>query len=226
MALRDIDIRILGALLEKACTTPDSYPLSINSLVAACNQKTNRDPVTDYHQRDIEDALSALRDRGLVRSRRGDAERVVKHEHRLDEAFDLDRRTSALLAVLLLRGHQTPGELRNRTERYLHFADLAEIETALERLAAHQPPLVRNHGRGPGQSQDRWGHTLGPDPARLRPRVRHPGSGEAPERSAQRTAGAEGDPVADLQQEVRKLRADLDRVLDNLGLERGRDSEI
>lgn len=226
MSLRDIDVRILGALLEKERTTPDTYPLSINTLVLACNQKTNRDPVTDYHQRDIEDALQMLRDRGLTRSRRSDSERVVKHEHRLDEVFDLGQREIAVLAVLMLRGRQTPGELRSRTERYVEFPDLTAVGTALERLAAHRPSLVENHGRGPGQSQDRWMHTLGPDPDKLRPRVR-----QAPGASVQTAAeavvpGERTDTDEDaLRREVRELRADLDRVLDTLGMERNRDAE-
>lgn len=226
MSLRDIDVRILGALLEKERTTPDGYPLSSNALLLACNQKTNRDPVTDYHLRDIEDALQVLRDRGLVRSRRGDGERVVKHEHRLTEALSLDPNETALLAVLMLRGRQTPGELRSRSERYVDLSAPGAVETTLERLAARQPPLAENHGRGPGQSQDRWGHTLGPDPERMRPRVRpNAGSADAPRDGVPRSDGAktglrpdDGD-LAALRRDVERLRADLDRVLEALGLE-------
>lgn len=225
MSLRAIDVRILGALLEKERTTPDAYPLSINALLAACNQKTNRDPVTDYHLRDVEDGLQLLRDRGLVRSHRGDSERVVKHEHRLGEAFELGRGEFALLAVLMLRGLQTPGELRSRSDRYLTFPDLEAVEAALARLAAHQPPLAENHGRGPGQSQDRWGHTLGPDPERLRPRVRQVTAPAARPAADEQPGDESTEDLAVLRRELRTLRADLDRVLTALGMQRGSEDE-
>lgn len=228
MTLREIDVRILGSLLEKERTTPDGYPLSTKALLAACNQKTNRDPVIDLHLRDLEDALRALRDRGLVRSRRGDGERAVKHEHRLLEAFSLGAAEMAVLAVLMLRGRQTPGELRLRTERYLPLPDLDAVERALLGLTSHQPPLAENHGRGPGQSQDRWSHTFAPDPERLRPRVRPPGGGDArpaqtpavrprPDATAApQDAGAE---IAALRRQVAALRVDLDRVLEALAMQ-------
>jgi uncharacterized protein len=174
VSLAPIDLRILGALLEKERTTPEGYPLSINALVLACNQKTNRQPVTDYSQREVEDALQGLRDRGLVGSEQGSSERVVKHRHRLDEAFQLTPQDFAVLAVLLLRGPQTAGELRGRTERYTHFPDVAAVDASLKRLRDHRPPLARDEGRAPGQSQTRWTHLLGADPERQKPRVRPP----------------------------------------------------
>jgi uncharacterized protein YceH (UPF0502 family) len=209
MALKDIEVRILGCLLEKEATTPDQYPLSINSLVLACNQKTNREPVTNYHEQEVNEALQWLRDKGLVRSFRGATERAVKHQHKLNEAFQLDKKGFAILAVLLLRGPQTPGELRARTERYVHFADVAEVELALQGLAAHTPPLAENLGRGPGQSQDRWVQTLGLREAQQRPRVR-----AAPSPSGR---GASGE-VAELHAELDALRALVHRLYDHLGL--------
>ncbi len=212
MSLSDIEVRVLGVLLEKERTTPEAYPLSTNALVLACNQRTNRDPVTDYSLREVEEALRALETRGLVQSSRGDHERVVKHHHRLAEAFDLSARDSAVLAVLMLRGLQTPGELRSRTERYIHFPDVAAVEASLSRLLEHRPALVRNHGRGPGQSQDRWGHTLGADPEKQRPRARHP----APAAEAQ-------DGLEALRLEVARLRAQVERLLEHTGLARSED---
>ena len=176
MSLSDLDVRILGTLLEKERTTPENYPLSINALVLACNQKTNRAPVSDYAQRDVEGALQGLRDRGLVASEQGVAERVVKHRHRLDEAFRLNAQDFAVLAVLMLRGPQTAGELRGRTERYVHFPDVAAVDASLIRLRDHRPPLARDEGRSPGQSQTRWAHLLGADPERQKPRARPPSS--------------------------------------------------
>ena len=214
MSLSDIELRILGSLLEKERTTPDGYPLSINALVLACNQKTNREPVSHHPQRDIEDALLGLRDKGLARSFRAAGERVTKHRHRLDEAFDLGPREFALLAVLMLRDRQTPSELRNRTERYLDFPDLESVEACLERMLQYRPPLVQNYSRGPGQSQDRWGHTLGVDPEKLRPRVRQAtdqaeAAGPQPSQPSQ---------LERLEREVAALKDRLERVMNHLGL--------
>jgi len=207
--LSDIDIRILGALLEKEHTTPESYPLSINALVLACNQKTSRDPATDYSQREVEEALQGLRDRGLVSSVQGATERVVKHQHRLTEAFALEAQDYAVLAVLMLRGPQTAGELRGRTERYTHFPDVAAVDASLKRLRDHRPPLARDEGRAPGQSQTRWVHLLGADPERLRPRVRQPSAAGEPDAPATLHA---------LQREVEALKRQVARLQAHLGL--------
>lgn len=210
MSLSDLDVRILGALLEKEHTTPEGYPLSINALVVACNQKTSRDPVTDYSQREVEEALQGLRDRGLVGSVQGATERVVKHQHRLTEAFALEAQDYAVLAVLLLRGPQTARELRGRTERYTHLPDVAAVDASLKRLRDHRPPLARDEGRAPGQSQTRWVHLLGADPERLRPRVRQPSP-----------AGETGAPATlpALQEEVEALKRQVTRLYEHLGLE-------
>jgi len=204
MALNDIELRILGCLIEKEHTTPDYYPLSTNALVLACNQKSNREPVTSYSQREVDEALQSLRDKGLVATVRADHERSFKHRHQLQEALTLNEQGFALLALLLLRGPQTPGELRSRAERYITFADLGEIEVALHKLAEHHPPLAKNLGRGPGQSQDRWMHTLGYDEDKQKPRVRQ----GAPPKSE----------VEELREEVVSLRALVERLYAHLGL--------
>lgn len=210
MSLSDIDIRILGALLEKERTTPEGYPLSINALVLACNQKTNRAPASEYSQREVEDALQGLRDRGLVRSEQGVAERVVKHQHRLDEAFRLSAPDFAVLAVLMLRGPQTAGELRGRTERYTHFPDVAAVDASLIRLRDHRPPLARDEGRAPGQSQTRWTHLLGADPERQKPRVRQ---------ASTQTDTDAPNALDELRREVEALKRQIARLSEHVGLD-------
>ncbi len=225
MSLSDIELRVLGSLVEKERTTPEAYPLSTNALVLACNQKTNRDPVTAYDSLEVEATLRLLSDKGLTQSSRGVSERAVKHHHRLVEALDVRGRDLAVLAVLMLRGPQTPGELRTRTERYTHFPDVAAAQESLARLQEHRPPLVKNYGRGPGQSQDRWNHTLGVDPEKLKPRVRGT-EGEPPRVVSGSSSGIAAPPsyaspqseVASLRQEVAALRAQVARLMEHVGL--------
>lgn len=172
MPLSDIEVRVLGVLVEKERTTPETYPLSTGALHTGCNQRTNRDPVTDLHLREVTEALQRLRDRGLATTVQEVSDRVPKHRHLLARALDVDDRELAVIAVLMLRGAQTPGELRTRTERYVDFDDVPSVAAVLEALAARSTALVRCLGRAPGQSQDRWVHTLGVDEERQRPRVR------------------------------------------------------
>ncbi len=194
MALSDIELRVLGALTEKERVTPDSYPLTTQSLLTACNQKTSREPVTDYHLQEVNDALQKLRDKGLVGTRQEVTDRVPKHAHRLNGALGVNVDELGLLSVLMLRGAQTAGELRTRTDRYrLSLRSLPDFEACLWSLAERSVPLVRNTGRSPGQSQDRWEHTLGFDESRLQPRVRRPENGDAA-RSAATATGAAGAP--------------------------------
>lgn len=181
MPLSDPALRVLGSLLEKERTTPDAYPLTSQALLAACNQKSARDPVMSLHLREVEDAMRELRDRGLAATVRGAGDRVPKHRQRLVEALSLTPREAAVLAVLILRGPQTAGELRTRSERYGSLPDVEAVEATLTRLTARSPALVVDRGRGPGQSQNRWAHTLGRDDEAQRPRARpaREGSGEA-----------------------------------------------
>ena len=202
--MSDAEIRVLGSLLEKERTTPDLYPLTTNSLLSACNQKTNRDPVLELSQDEVESTLQTLRDKGLVSTTRAANERVYKHQHKLDEALNLSAQGMAVLAVLMLRGKQTPGELRSRTERYVSFGDVSEVEEVLGRLEAHQPTLAKNFGRGPGQSQDRWGHTLGRDEEKQKPRAR--------------PAASQTEEVDRLRAEVEMLRESVARLYEHLEL--------
>lgn len=175
MSLSDIELRVLGALAEKERTTPETYPLSTQALVTACNQKTSREPVTDYHLQDVLEALQRLRDKGHATTVQEVGDRVPKHRHLMARSLELNADEIALLSVLMLRGPQTPGELRSRTERYgVSMRTLPELEERLRALSERRVPLVENQGRSPGQSQDRWSHTLGASEERLQPRVRKP----------------------------------------------------
>jgi uncharacterized protein YceH (UPF0502 family) len=165
--LNEMEARVLGALLEKEITTPDYYPLSLNSLVNACNQKSNRDPVMNVEEDSVRDALRTLQDNSLVRSVSAVDSRVTKYEHRLQEAFNFDRREAALFCELLLRGPQTTGELRTRAERMHPFDDLSEAQSALQRLMNREPPLVKVLARQPGTKESRYMHLLSGDVKRV-----------------------------------------------------------
>jgi uncharacterized protein YceH (UPF0502 family) len=158
------EVRVLGCLIEKEATTPDHYPLSTNALVNACNQKSNREPVVDYSERAVVDAMLLVRQNGLART--NGSGRSDKHRHILPDALALDHDQLALLAVMMLRGPQSAGELKTRTERYptsqgAGFESLEDIDAVLAGLADGADPFVANIGRGSGQSQDRWAHLLG-----------------------------------------------------------------
>jgi uncharacterized protein YceH (UPF0502 family) len=165
--LNEMEARVLGALLEKEITTPDYYPLSLNSLVNACNQKSNRDPVMNVEEDSVRDALRTLQDNSLARSVSAADSRVTKYEHRLQEAFNFDRREAALFCELLLRGPQTTGELRTRAERMHPFDDLSEAQSALQRLMSREPPLVKVLARQPGTKESRYMHLLSGDVKRV-----------------------------------------------------------
>jgi len=157
--LSPVEARVLGCLIEKEITTPDYYPLSLNALQNAANQKSNRDPVMDLDEEPIRRALHSLSDQGLARSAATDA-RVAKFEHRLADVFNFHRHEIALICVLLLRGPQTPGELRTRTERLYAFDDLNGVHSALNLLMNRQPPLVKILARQPGTKEARYAHLL------------------------------------------------------------------
>ena len=150
---------MLGCLVEKDRTTPDQYPLTTNSLRLACNQKTNREPVVDYDERAVDTAMLKLRERGLARTVKGDG-RALKHKHVLGDAWSLDDQEVAVLAVLGLRGPQTAGELRTRTERMVGFDSLDAVVATLDRLAGRTEPLAMRLERRPGQKEERYAHLL------------------------------------------------------------------
>jgi uncharacterized protein YceH (UPF0502 family) len=158
LKLNEIEVRVLGSLIEKDITTPDYYPLSLNALVNACNQKNNRDPVMTLDENLVREALSSLQEKRLTGPAGGADSRVTKYEHRLQEVFNFDRREIALVCVLLLRGPQTPGELRGRSERMYSFETLDDVQSALQRLMDRQPPLVAVLSRQPGTKESRYTH--------------------------------------------------------------------
>src|SRR5947199_643393 len=156
-----VELRVIGCLLEKQRTTPDAYPLSLNALRLACNQATNRDPVVEYDESTIRPALDSLARRGWARLASGPGSRAAKFRHLFDEALGLGEAEISLLAVLMLRGPQTPGELKQRSERLRRFAGLDEIESVLSALAERE--LVTRLPRRPGQKEERYTHLLGDD---------------------------------------------------------------
>jgi uncharacterized protein YceH (UPF0502 family) len=207
--LDEIEVRVLGALLEKEITTPDYYPLSLNALINACNQKSNRDPVMALDESVATQALDSLNEKGLAGQATSADSRVPKYAHRLQEVFNFDRREMAVLCVLLLRGPQTPGELRGRTERMYKFDDLGVVESALHRLMEREPPLVKKLARQPGTKESRYAHLLAGDvegwsaPAETQP-VGAPGS-----QDEQRITRLETE-VQSLRTEVADLRQQLE----------------
>lgn len=163
LVLNAREIRVLGSLVEKEATTPEYYPLSLNALVNACNQKSSRDPIMSLDEDEVRLALRTLSDKGLAAVVSSTEGRVPKYEHRLQEVFNFTRGESAVLCVLLLRGAQTPGELRARTERAHRFEELSDVQSTLQRLMQRQPPLVKMLARQPGAKEPRYVHLLAGD---------------------------------------------------------------
>jgi uncharacterized protein YceH (UPF0502 family) len=213
--LSEVETRVLGSLIEKDITTPDYYPLSLNALVNACNQKNNRDPVMHLDEDAVRQALDALHDQRLAGPTSSADSRVTKYEHRLQEVFNFTRGETAVLCVLLLRGPQTPGELRGRTERMHRFEDLTEVQSTLQRLIEREPPLVKVLSRQPGTKEARSMHLLAGD--REEPegdggtsaaRTSWSASGSRPAAEGERIARLENE-VADLGKEVADLKQQL-----------------
>src|SRR5690348_5878446 len=163
--LNSHEARVLGSLIEKEITTPEYYPLSLNSLVNACNQKSNREPVMNLDEDTVRAALARLERLRLASPAGGTDSRVIKYEHRVYDFFKFTRPEAAILCVLLLRGPQTPGELRSRTERLHRLEELEDAIAVLQRLMRREPPLVRVSPRQPGTKEARYAHTLAGDAA-------------------------------------------------------------
>ncbi len=160
LLLDAVEVRVLGALMEKEATTPDYYPMTLNALVSACSQKSSRDPVMALDETDVAGALDSLREKGLVARVSGAGHRVVKYRHRTGEVFNFDRREQSVLCVLMLRGPQTVGELRARTDRMYRFDDRESVETTLNRLKEREEPLVATLPRRAGEKEPRHAHLL------------------------------------------------------------------
>jgi len=207
--LDEVETRVLGSLVEKDITTPDYYPLSLNALVNACNQKNNRDPVMNLGEDDVRRALNSLQEKRLAGPASGADSRVAKFEHRMQEVFNFTRGETAVLCVLLLRGPQTPGELRGRSDRMHHFEDLSEVQSTLQRLIERDPPLVKMLARQPGTKEARYVHLLSGDveeASAVRPSAPAHTAGDSAD--GERIARLEGE-VAVLHQEVTELKQQL-----------------
>ena len=204
--LTDIEARVLGSLAEKESTTPDYYPLSLNALVNACNQKSNRDPVMNLDEDAVRDALDSLNAKNLAGAVSGAESRVTKYEHRLQEVFNFTRGEAAVICALLLRGPQTPGELRTRSERIFQFAELSDVQSTLQRLMQREPALVRVLPRQPGTKEARYMHLFCGDAA------------PAPDQQASSglPSSATDDRVARLESIVTSLHAELAEVKEQL----------
>src|SRR5438045_4952508 len=217
-----VEIRVLGCLIEKQRTTPDAYPLSLNALRLACNQSTNREPVVDFDEQTVVEALRRLALRGWTRLASGAGSRTRKYRHLLNDAFGLDDEEISLLAVLMLRGPQTPGELKQRGQRLHDFPDLAAVQSTLDRLI--ERGQVTRHERQPGQKEDRYEQLLDGDPGEPAPLPVSAGPGESAsedEGISSDEPAAEIKPAEDrltrLEREVAELRSQLTTLRSELG---------
>jgi uncharacterized protein YceH (UPF0502 family) len=199
--LNEVETRVLGALIEKELTTPEYYPLSLNALVNACNQKSNRDPVMNLDEDSVREAMRTLDKKGLAGPADNMLSRVTKYEHRLQEAYNFTRHETAILAELLLRGPQTPGELRTRADRMHKFDDLGIALSTLQRLMKREPPLVKVLPRQPGTKEARYAHLLSGD-------VELPPQESAAGAVATSSAGS-GDRIARLEDQVENLQKEI-----------------
>ncbi len=205
--LTENEIRVLGALIEKDITTPEYYPLSLNALVNACNQKTNRDPVMQLDEDAVRDALEGLQQQRMAGPARGADSRVTKYEQRLQEVFNFTRAEIAVLCVLLLRGPQTPGELRGRSERLHRFEALEDVQSAIQKLMQREPPLARVLARQPGTKESRYAHLLAGDLW----------GEEAPAQVAAVSPHSEdAERIARLEEEMAELRRELSDIKDQM----------
>lgn len=215
--------RVLGAMMEKAMTTPDNYPMSLNAVVVACNQVSNREPITEFSEAEVEMILRGLADEGLAKMVHRPGDRVVKYRQALDEQLLLSPQEASLIAVLMLRGAQTPGELRQRTTRYTDFGSLPELETVLDGLQTRG--LVRRLDRQPGQKESRYEHLLaahgnwaadtagGHDAAAV---AASPAE-QRSESTSQVPATPVGRSTADLAAELGELKRRFEELLERLG---------
>jgi uncharacterized protein YceH (UPF0502 family) len=199
--LNEVETRVLGALVEKELTTPEYYPLSLNALVNACNQKSNRDPVMNLGEDSVRDAMRSLDKKGLAGAADNMVSRVTKYEHRLQEAYNFTRHETAILAELLLRGPQTPGELRTRADRMHKFDDLGIAQSTLQRLMKREPPLVKVLPRQPGTKEARYAHLLSGD-VEMPPR-------ESAAKVAATSGAAGGDRIARLEDQMENLQSEI-----------------
>jgi uncharacterized protein YceH (UPF0502 family) len=203
--LNEVECRVLGSLVEKEITTPEYYPLSLNALVNACNQKSNREPAMNLDEPAVRQALHSLSEQSLIRSVSAADSRVTKYEHRLQEAYNFYRHEIAILCVLLLRGPQTPGELRTRAERMHPFDDLSAVQSSLQHLMKREPPLVKILPRQPGTKEARYAHLLSGDVEVFEAKSHAEATANGLGADAERIASLD-EKVATLQKEIADLK--------------------
>lgn len=211
--IRELDateVRVLGALMEKEQATPDYYPMTINALIAACNQKSNREPMTELSETQVVEALDRLRQDVLAW--RSDGARVERWSQSISRRLELSSPSKAILTLLMLRGPQTPGQLRSRSGRLYSFSELAEVETTLREMATGDAPLVVELDRRPGTKESRWAHRLGSEPV-------HDLTDPAPELRSDQPATDPGlsERLAAVEQRVDELARELSRLREELG---------
>ena len=202
--LDEVERRVLGSLMEKDMTTPEYYPLTLNALMAACNQKSSREPVMELEEAAVRGALRSLEEKGMAGPARVEG-RVWRFEHRMGELLNLGRRESALLCTLLLRGAQTPGELRGRSERMHRLEDVDEVNLVLQKLIEHDPPLVKLLPRQPGTKESRYASLFGGEEGGLNEGVQAIGG-------SREIAAAREERITALEGEVAQLRAEIDAL--------------
>lgn len=201
--LSEVEARVISALVEKQLTTPEYYPLTLNALVAACNQKTNREPVVSYDEQTVQKTLDVLRDKNLVYVFYGSTSRVPKYKHMLPQFFELESSETAVICVLMLRGAQTLGELRERTQRLYEFSGVGEVNETLDNLSRRDEPLIVKLERQAGQKEARFAHLLCGEVTSYQP----------PEKVSRSTANDER--IEKLEQEVESLKSELNEFKQN-----------
>ena len=211
MELNSIEARVIGSLAEKQLTTPQQYPLTLNALVLACNQSSNRDPVVAYDEESVEETLSSLKEAGLLRFvHPGHGRSATRYRQVIDERFGLDSRGLSVMAVLMLRGPQTVGELRTRTERMADFDALSDVTAELERLCSGPDPLTRRLPRRPGQKEERWAQLLAGEPSESDPPAEE--GAAAFDREVEARPVPAGNELASLRADVDALREEVTRI--------------
>ena len=210
--ITEIEARVLGSLVEKQLTTPEYYPLTLNSLTAASNQKSNRDPVMSLGESEVLEAIDSLRDKNLVYLFHGSTSRTVKYKHMLPSVYEVDEAGTAVITLLLLRGPQTAGEIRGRSDRLHEFGSIGEVQETLDELASRDEPLVTKFERQPGQKEPRYAHLLsGP----VDPGVQL--SHASPSASHGSAASGLEEDVRELREELNKLREEFDKFRSEFG---------
>jgi uncharacterized protein len=206
--LDDTELRVLGSLMEKSRTTPDYYPMTVNSLIAACNQKTSRNPVVQYNEETVVLALNTLKRRGLVSTATGGTDRVVKYKHNFAIVYPVIPSQVAIICLLILRGPQTPGEINTNSGRLYEFESIEEVQEMLENLASGDIPFIKQLPRRPGQKEVRYMHLLSG--------VTEWNDEEFTQEPAKRSSGELEARVAKLEQELTELREAFDKLMKEL----------